>query len=104
MNALGNFEYRNIQPSLFWGYESLGNKGQTAFMATAEKALLDMFYLNHIKISLDYLKDFRLQNVEHIRKERLFEYARRFKKSGVLKCAQTIADYIKMYTQGEKTL
>ena len=73
-------------------------------MATAEKALLDLFYLKHIDVTLDYLKGLRLQNVENINMTKLFEYARRFKKPGMLKHAKTIGDYLEDYKDGEKVL
>ena len=104
VNAVGDFDYRHIQRSLFWGYESINNKKQTAFMATAEKALLDLFYLRHIHVSLDYLKELRLQNVENINMKKLFEYAKRFKKPGMLKHAKTVGDYLEDYKDGEKIL
>jgi predicted transcriptional regulator of viral defense system len=104
VNSVGDFDYRHIQRSLFWGYESINNKKQTAFMATAEKALLDLFYLKHIRVTLDYLKGLRLQNVENINMKKLFEYAQRFKKPGMLKYAKTIEDYVEDYKDGEKVL
>lgn len=104
VNAVGDFDYRHIQRSLFWGYESINNKKQTAFMATAEKALLDLFYLKHINVTLDYLKELRLQNGENINMKRLFEYAERFKKPGMLRHAKTITDYLEDYKNGEKIL
>ena len=78
--------------------------GQTVFMATPEKALLDFFYLKHVKISLDYLKEMRLQNVEHIKLNQLLEYARRFKKKNLLQTAQLIGQYIKTELKGTKNL
>lgn len=104
VNSVGDFDYRHIQRSLFWGYESINNKKQTAFMATAEKALLDLFYLRHINVTLDYLEGLRLQNGENINMKRLFEYAQRFKKPSMLKHAKTIADYLEGRKNGEKIL
>ena len=104
VNPVGDFDYRHIQRSLFWGYESINNKKQTAFMATAEKALLDLFYLKHINVTLDYLKELRLQNVENINMKRLFEYAKRFERPSMLRYAKTIADYVEDYKNGEKFL
>src|SRR3989339_363315 len=104
INPAGDFDFRHIQRSLFWGYESVNNKQQTAFMATAEKALLDMFYLKNINVTLDYLEELRLQNVENINIDRLFEYAKRFKKPSMLKYARTIEKYVNDYKSGEKIL
>ncbi|OGX36844.1 MAG: hypothetical protein A3G91_02125 [Omnitrophica WOR_2 bacterium RIFCSPLOWO2_12_FULL_50_9] len=100
----GRFSYRHIQTSLFWGYESLKSDGQTAFVAHAEKALLDLVYIKHIKVSPDYLDELRLQNVENINIDRLLEYAERFHKPGILKAAGLIRRYVEEYKKGEKLL
>lgn len=45
-NRFGAFAYHAVKPSLFFGYEPLvGRDGKGFFMATPEKALLDLLYL-----------------------------------------------------------
>jgi predicted transcriptional regulator of viral defense system len=44
--AVGNFSYRHIQPSLFWGYRLLELGRQRALLAEPEKAVLDYLYLH----------------------------------------------------------
>ena len=100
----GRYDYRHIKPSLFWGYTALAMSGQTVFMATPEKALLDFFYLKHAKVSLDYLKELRLQNVENIKVKRLLEYAHRFKKKGIMQATELAKQYIKSELKGVKGL
>ena len=100
----GRYDYRHIKPSLFWGYTTLAMSGQTVFMATPEKALLDFFYLKHAKVSLDYLKELRLQNVENIKVKRLLEYAHRFKKKGIMQATELAKQYIKSELKGVKGL
>ena len=100
----GRYDYQHVKPSLFWGYVSLNLSGQTVFMATPEKALLDFFYLKHVKVSWDYLKEMRLQNVEDIKLNKLLEYARRFKKKNLMQTAQLIGQYIKEEMKGVKRL
>ena len=75
---LGIFDYRHIQVSLFWGYRPLTIDRQTFFMANPEKAILDLIYLNDIRVSLEYLNELRLQNYEQIDLGRLEQYALRF--------------------------
>jgi predicted transcriptional regulator of viral defense system len=104
VTPVGVFDYRHIKASLFWGYESLEIGHQTAFMASAEKAILDLVYMNHIKVSWDYLDELRLQNVENINIDRLLEYAGRFHKPGILKAAGLIRRYVEEYKKGEKLL
>ncbi len=100
----GRYEYQHVKPSLFWGYTAVNWDGQTVFMATPEKALLDFFYLRHVEVSMDYLIEMRLQNVEVINIDKLVEDAKRFKKKNLLRIAQLIIEYIKNETQGTKTL
>ena len=46
-NTFGTFSYRNVKPSLFFGYEPKTMlNGRTILFATPEKALLDLLYLN----------------------------------------------------------
>ncbi len=100
----GRYEYQHVKPSLFWGYTSLNINGQTVFMATPEKALLDFFYLKYVKVSLDYLKEMRLQNVEDIKVKRLLEYGRRFQKKGLKETVKLLERYIKDQKKGAKQL
>ncbi len=46
--SLGNFAYRHLKPSLFFGYRLLQEEDYTLKMANPEKVLLDYFYLNRI--------------------------------------------------------
>jgi predicted transcriptional regulator of viral defense system len=59
--TFGRFEYRHIKSELFHGYDSmnLGND-QTAYIASSEKALLDLIYLVPKSHSLNYLKELRI--------------------------------------------
>lgn len=101
---IGVFDYRHIKNSLFWGYKSVTVDNQTAFIAHPEKALLDLVYLKGMKINLSYLEELRLQNVERINLNKLSEYAKKFKKPGMLSVAKTIIKYINSYKDKEKTL
>lgn len=44
--AVGNFSYRRIKPSLFWGYKMLKFGEHKILMADMEKAILDYLYLH----------------------------------------------------------
>ena len=102
--ALGTFDYRHIQVSLFWGYEAVTINHETAFVALPEKGLLDLFYLKPVAPSLDYLEGLRLQNVEKVNLERLLRFAQRFKKPKILQAAQMIQKYAASYSSREKVL
>ena len=104
VSEIGVFDYRHIKDSLFWGYESVNMNGQTAFMAFPEKALLDLIYLNGMNISLEYLKELRLQNVKKINLDKLFKYAERFKSPGISLAAEVVKKYVNSYKDEEKIL
>lgn len=103
-NPLGRFDYRHIKASLFWGYNSIAQNGQTFFMASAEKALLDYFYLKQAVISMDYLKEMRLQNLENIKLRKLSEFAKCFNKKHLSEAVQLLTQFIKDEMKGQKKL
>ena len=64
---LGSFAYRHIQIDLLHSYRLIEvGAGQRAFIATAEKALLDLIYLQPGGDDLAYLRELRLQNLERL--------------------------------------
>jgi len=65
--ALGVYEFRHIKMDLLRGYRltELGG-GQRAYVATPEKALLDLIYLQPGGDAPDYLRELRLQGMEHL--------------------------------------
>ena len=74
-NSFGNFIYRSIKPSLFFGYNVIETRNSKYLMAEPEKALLDYLYLN--SIDEDGLSEMRI-NKEAINKEKLLLYAKEF--------------------------
>ncbi|MFA5090361.1 MAG: hypothetical protein WC510_04940 [Candidatus Omnitrophota bacterium] len=103
-SPIGVFSYKHIKNSLFWGYKPVTLRKQTAFIASPEKALLDLIYFNGIKISSGYLQGLRLQNIEQIDLDTLFEYARKFKKPGMLRAGEIIKKYIQSYADRKEAL
>ena len=63
---LGIFEFRHIQPDLFRGYRLTNLRDQQAMVATPEKALLDLVYLQPSGETLHYLRELRLQNLDRL--------------------------------------
>lgn len=104
VSKIGIFDYRHIKQELFWGYESMVINKQTAFIALPEKALLDLCYMNGMTISQDYLEGLRLQNTEKVNTKKLFQFAKKFKKPGMLKAAGEIEKYMSSDTKGRKML
>jgi predicted transcriptional regulator of viral defense system len=73
---LGNFEYRHIADHLYRGYRQIEvDTGQRAFVATPEKALLDLVHLTPGGDSPAYLSELRLQNLEQLDLEGLYRFA-----------------------------
>jgi len=69
---LGSYEFRHIKTALFRGYRSVElGEGQHAFVATPEKALIDLVYLTPGGDSPDYLRELRLQNLDRLDPDRL---------------------------------
>jgi predicted transcriptional regulator of viral defense system len=101
---VGTFDFRHVKESLFWGYESVCLNNQTAFFAAPEKALLDYFYLKERNISIDYLNELRLQNVEKIDMNKLLNYAQKFESPSMLKAAKIVGEYVSLYQKDEKIL
>jgi predicted transcriptional regulator of viral defense system len=75
---LGRFEYRHVNKNLFCGYQMLEiSDKQQAFVATAEKALLDLVYLTPGGEREEFLKELRLQNLDKLSKDILRQYAQK---------------------------
>jgi len=61
---LGLYEFRHIKTDLLFGYQMTDLGEQSALVATPEKALLDLIYLQPGGESPNYLQELRLQNVD----------------------------------------
>jgi predicted transcriptional regulator of viral defense system len=78
-NGLGAFEFRHVRKSLFAGYRTVVvTPGQSAFLATAEKALLDLIYLSPGADDEAFIDGLRLQNLAALSREALAHAARLF--------------------------
>ena len=75
---MGSYAYRHIQVKLLHDYRliEVGN-GQSAFVATPEKALLDLIYLQPGGDAPDYLGELRLQNLDRLNLDQLDQLAER---------------------------
>ncbi|MGD2148570.1 MAG: hypothetical protein PVH41_17885 [Anaerolineae bacterium] len=75
---LGSYAFRHIKTELFSGYRQLEvSPGQRAFVASPEKALLDLVYLEAGADSPDYLHGLRLQNLDELDQDELQRLAQR---------------------------
>jgi len=64
---LGDYAYRHIQVDYFAGFQVLEvAPGQHAYVASPEKAILDLVYLVPGADTADYLRELRPQNLERL--------------------------------------
>lgn len=69
---LGAYTFRHIKTSWFYGYRYVTvAQEQAAFVASPEKALLDLIYLEPGADSPDYLNELRLQHFDLLNLEKL---------------------------------
>jgi predicted transcriptional regulator of viral defense system len=75
---LGIYDFRHFKTELLFGYQMIDLGGQSAFVATPEKALLDLIYFQPAGDSVAFLEGLRLQNTEKIREDILRLQAEKF--------------------------
>ena len=89
--ALGTFSYRRIKADYLIGFgQQEVAPNQLAFVAVAEKALLDLVYLTPGADTDSYLRELRLQHIETINGEKLEELADRMGKPKLRSAARLI--------------
>lgn len=89
--ALGSFSYHRMKMGYFFGFSRQEVAAdQFAFVAGAEKALLDLIYLTPGANAESYLRELRLQHVEGIDGELLEELADRMGKPKLGSAARLI--------------
>ena len=97
--SLGRFEFRHIAKKHFWGYRQIEPAiGQTAFVARAEKALLDLIYMTPGADTMEFIEELRLQNIEELDKTILRQFANRF---GSPKIRRTLRSIESVLDEGE---
>ena len=95
---LGSFLYRRVKREMFWGYEARKvAPGVHLFVATPEKALVDMFYLESDADDPSFLSELRLQNLERVRLDVLATMAQRCGSARVVRAVDRVES---MATEG----
>ena len=91
------FSYHFVQPSLFTGYIREEYEGEPAFIACAEKALFDKIYLfiREETLSLDWLKELRLQNLEEFDLARFQSYLERTRRPGLRRAIELASRFLR---------
>ena len=93
---LGVFDFRHIQIDFFDGNRlvDLGEK-QRAFIATPEKALLDLVYLEPGGDTHDYLTELRLSNLDQLDWQLLEGLAMKIEKPKLMRAIIVIRELIR---------
>jgi predicted transcriptional regulator of viral defense system len=88
---LGTYAYRHVRKPLFGGFLSVTvAPGQSVFLATPEKALLDLIYLTPGGDQAAYIDELRLQNETALSKQMLTNAARLFDSPKIDRAAAAI--------------
>ncbi|MCU0489365.1 MAG: hypothetical protein MUE67_10485 [Anaerolineales bacterium] len=106
---LGIFEFRHIKPELLRGYRMAALHGpntaeQNALVATPEKALLDLVYLQPGGDQPTYLRELRLQNLEQLDLDELRRQAEIFNTPKLRRAIEVIIRLAQSETQEYETL
>ena len=95
---LGIYEFRHLKTDLLFGYQMTKLGDQSAMVATPEKALLDLIYLQTGGNSTAYLNELRLQNTDQLDLVLLEKQSEKFGTPKMLKAAKEIARIISSET------
>ena len=92
---LGSYEFHHIKIDWLHGYRLVKMAGdQQAFVATPDKALLDLIYLQPGGDSPAYLRELRLQNLDRLDLDTLHQQARLADSAKLDRAAAVIASLI----------
>lgn len=99
-NELGRFEYRKIKQERFWGYqeevlESIPTQNRF-FVATPEKAVLDLMYLQSGEWTEERVTQMRFQSLESISLDRFQDYSERFNSP---KIKRAVRRFVELYAK-----
>ena len=90
-NSLGSFQFHHLAPALLFGYSQIEvAREQFAFVASPEKALLDLIHMTPGADSVEYLRQLRLQNPDAVHKSRIIELAQRSGKPKLMRAARLL--------------
>ncbi len=97
-NELAVFFYSKVKKKAFRGFVTIFKKefGTSYNMATAEKALVDFFYLNRniLDASFDCFESYRLSRDFNYKKKKLLDFAKDFDNRKTLALTNKFIDYV----------
>ena len=90
---LGGYTFRHLKREMLFGYQLTEvGVGQRAFVATPEKALLDLVYFQPHGDAPEYLKELRLQGFESLDLERLQSQTEMTKSTKLRRAADVVLE------------
>jgi predicted transcriptional regulator of viral defense system len=93
---LGDYLYRHVQPALLYGYTRVEvSPAQFTFLASPEKALLDLIHLEPRADAWPYLQELRLQNTEQLDLDALARLAARSGKPKLRRAAERLSRWVR---------
>ncbi|MCX8062469.1 MAG: hypothetical protein N3D16_07795, partial [Anaerolineales bacterium] len=99
---LGVFDFRHIQGDYFWGFRLLELDGkQKAFVATPEKALIDLIYLTPGGEKEEYLSELRLGNLSQLDLQSLELLIRKMGKPKLFRALEEIRKFVSVELEYE---
>ena len=98
---LGSYQFRHIKKTLLFGYKQLKFDGQSALVATPEKALLDLAYYQPVQDIAAYVDGLRLQNTDQLDKDLLRIQSGKF---GTLKMRSMAIEILRVTTGASSEL
>jgi hypothetical protein len=100
---VGDFAYRHLHRSLFWGYREVGtDPGQPIYLALPEKALLDLFHLTRRPVRRSFVDELRLAPGS-LDPGRLEQVAKRAARPKLTRAASLTAGLLQDQSGGEAT-
>jgi predicted transcriptional regulator of viral defense system len=99
-NVFGDFEYRNVKQSAFFGYRVAEIGLQKILLAEPEKALLDLWHLGKGEWTEDRMLEMRFQNQELIDADALTAYSERFDSPRLLRAVRIWGELQGVETEG----
>jgi predicted transcriptional regulator of viral defense system len=91
VTPVGQFDFRHVKTSWLRGYQQIdfGND-QKAFVASPEKALLDLVYLQSGGDSEAYLRELRLQSFDRLNQDKIGRMAYEVQKPKLIRAVEII--------------
>jgi len=102
-SPLGRIGYRHVKRDVFFGYEQEVSGKQEAYIASPEKALLDLFYLTPGSDDAAYTAELRLQASEQLDTDKMMRMAERFGAPRLLRAVEHLDQLLNLADRRDAT-